>query len=368
MALDLDYRTADVISEALGGRPDLGNVSLRQAIGIYTAQKAAETIEYAKANSRFYAEKLGDLTSENWTEIPFTTPEELREREMDFLCVSPSEISRIVTLKTSGTTGKPKRIYFTEEDQQLTVDYFSNSMRLIADETDKVLILMPASSDGSIGKLLGKGTRGQGIEVIEYGEPFKATAEEGETTNASAVEAAEILDLIRREGVTCVVAKPTAMIALERALSRDLEGGGEEIYLRSILLSGEFVPNQIVMSLEDTFQAMIFEHYGMTEMGLGCAVSCGYGKGYHVREEDLFVELINPLTGEVVKGESPKTPGYSNYGEIVFTTLTRKGMPFIRYRTGDFSRWILDQCPCGSQLKRLDKVVPGEENGGTNGR
>ncbi len=118
-----------------------------------------------------------------------------------------------------------------------------------------------------------------------------------------------------------------------------------------------------MMLLEETFGCCVYEHYGMTEMGLGCAVSCGYGRGYHVREADLYIELINPITGQVVEGEGRK-PGYSNYGEIVFTTLTRKGMPFIRYRTGDFSRWILEPCPCGSVLKRLDKVAPREEKKG----
>ena len=354
MALYLDTRTAEIVSDALAGRMEPADMTLRQAIGIYTAEKAAETVNYAKANSRFYAEKLSDYTGDGasgWTDIPFTTPDELRERDMDFLCVSPSEISRIVTLNTSGTTGKPKRIYFTEEDQQLTIDYFNHGMRLIIDGTDKVLILMPSSSEGSIGRLLGRGIRDMGAQAIEYGEPFKT----------GAAEAADILKLMRDEKVTSVVVTPTHMVALARALNREIESGGEAIYPRSILLSAEYVPDKTVMMLEDTFQCMIFEHYGMTEMGLGCAVSCGYGRGYHVREADLFIELINPITGEVVKGESPRTPGFSNYGEIVFTTLTRKGMPFIRYRTGDFSRWILQDCPCGSQLKRLDKVVPGED-------
>lgn len=349
MALDLDVRTAEIISEALSGRPDItDSMTLRQAIGIYTAEKAAQTVEYAKENSRFYAEKIGSLTAADWEKIPFTTVDELREREMDLLCVSPSEISRIVTMQTSGTTGKPKRIYFTEDDQALTVDFFNHGMRLIVDGSDKVLILMPSRSEGSIGKLLGRGLGDMGVSSIEYGVPQKKDSE-------------KILALIRDEGVTCVVASPTHMVALARAASKEADSDGRQTYLRSILLSAEFVPDKTVLMLEDVFQAMVFEHYGMTEMGLGCAVSCGYGKGYHVREADLFLELINPVTGEVVKGESPKTPGYSNYGEIVFTTLTRKGMPFIRYRTGDFSRWILTPCPCGSQLKRLDKVYSGED-------
>lgn len=398
MALDLDIWTADIVSRALGGRPDLGNVTLREAIDIYTEEKLRETFEYVKANSRYYGEKFADIelgksetdggtpngaAPAGWEQIPFTTPEQLCEREMDLLCVSPSEISRIVTMQTSGTTGKPKRIYFTEADQELTMDFFDHGMRLIVDETDTILVLMPARSEGSIGRLFGDAVRRFGAKAIEYGVPFMDTNEpekaeekaadgaDGQTADGAAAgtwkqsnkteEADQILQIIRDEGVTCVLATPTHMVALARALERQVAAGADEIYLRSILLSAEFVPNKTVMMLEEVFQAMVFEHYGMTEMGLGCAVSCGYGRGYHIRETDLYIELINPITGEVVHGESPKTPGFSNYGEIVFTTLTRKGMPFVRYRTGDFSRWILEPCPCGSQLKRLDKVYPGEE-------
>lgn len=345
MALDLDIWTVDKLSGYFGGRPDVANVTLREAIDKYTGEKLMETVEYAKANSPFYREKIGEAA---FADIPFTTPDELKEREKEFLCVSPSQISRIVTLQTSGTTGKPKRIYFTEEDQQLTVDYFNHGMRLIIDETDKVLILMAASSEGSVGRLLGKGIREMGAKTIEYGLLDRNDSE-------------KILKLIRDEGVTSIVALPTHMIALARQAEKEAASGKGESFLRSVLLSGEFIPDNTAILLENVFGCMVFEHYGMTEMGLGCAVACGYNRGYHIRETDLYIELINPLTGEVVPERDGKnTPGFSNYGEIVFTTLTRKGMPFIRYRTGDFSRWILGDCPCGSSLKMLDKVVPGD--------
>ena len=86
----------------------------------------------------------------------------------------------------------------------------------------------------------------------------------------------------------------------------------------------------------------------MTEMGLGCAVSCGELIGCHIRESDLYLEIIDPKTGQVLPdGEE---------GEVVFTTLTRKGMPFIRYRTGDWSSFINEPCQCGSILKRISRV------------
>ncbi|MCQ2545122.1 MAG: AMP-binding protein [Clostridia bacterium] len=339
MALELDIWTVEKLSDYFGGRPDLAGISLREAIDKYTAEKLAEVLEYAKANSSFYKEKIGDL---EFTDIPFTTADELRDREKEFLCVEPGEAGLV--LQTGGTTGKPKSIYFTEEDYRLDEEYFAQALRLVADETEKVLVLV----SGSMGKNLAEALKKIGAQVIEYGQPGKKESE-------------KILKLIRAEGVTTIVASATHMIALARQTEKEMEAGMEDVYLRSVLLVGEFVPENTVLMLEDVFQCMVFEHYGMVEMGQSCGIACGYSRGYHIREADLYIELINPLTGEVVPEESGKnTPGFSNYGEIVVTTLNRRGMPLIRYRTGDFSRWILTDCPCGSSLKMLDKVVPGD--------
>ena len=367
----------------------------RDEIEQYTAKKLKETVSLAVANSPFYREKLKDFLPEaeattaeisgtesagmrseyedvpvtatadiidkkTFARLPFTTADELRSRGSEFLCANYNEISRIVTLDTGGSTGEPKRIYFTEEDQQLTVDYFENGMQLIVGSSDKVLILMPAKMPGSIGRLLAQGLENFGAKVVAYGLPKMHS-------NAADAEAARLLELIKKEQITSVVALPTHMGALAKvaldsvgsAASSDVNSDGKEkshvmphdaLKLRSVLLSAEYVSQEDVELIEKAFACKVYEHYGMTEMGLGCAVSCGQGEGYHIREADLYIEIIDPETGENIEDE--------RIGEIVFTTLTRKGMPFIRYRTGDYSRWITEECPCGSILKRIAKVGP----------
>ena len=107
-------------------------------------------------------------------------------------------------------------------------------------------------------------------------------------------------------------------------------------------------PRRLSMSWHRSWGCPVFEHYGMTEMGLGGGVQCSAHKGYHLREADLLFEIIDPRTGQPVPdGET---------GEVVFTTLTRKAMPLIRYRTGDLARFIPGPCPCGTLLKRLDRI------------
>ncbi|MBQ3321535.1 MAG: hypothetical protein IJH05_01675 [Firmicutes bacterium] len=303
MALDLDNWTAEYLSEELADRDDLGLMTLRQAIDLYTREKLTAILE--KTNY------------DRWIEIPVTKSAE------------------------------------QNADLQRELDFCIGSLRMVIDETDTVLLLMPLEG-GDPGWLFAQGIEIIGAKAIPYGEAF------AEKETGGRKEADQILQIIRDERVTCVIATPTHMVALARAAARQVEAGAEEIYLRSVLLTGGFAPDKTVMLLEETFQAMVFEFSAIPEAGLGITVSCGYGRGGHIREADLFIELINPATEEVIRFESPKTPGFSNYGEIVLTTLNREDAPLIRYRTGYYSRWIFGTCPCGSQLKRLDKIIPGE--------
>jgi phenylacetate-CoA ligase len=118
--------------------------------------------------------------------------------------------------------------------------------------------------------------------------------------------------------------------------------------IESVLLSTDYVPRAIAKTLEEVWGCRVFAHYGMTEMGLGGGVECEALDGYHLREGDLYFEVVDHETGEVCSDGA--------VGEVVFTTLTRQGMPLIRYRTGDIARIIPQTCPCGSVLRRMDRV------------
>jgi phenylacetate-coenzyme A ligase PaaK-like adenylate-forming protein len=100
--------------------------------------------------------------------------------------------------------------------------------------------------------------------------------------------------------------------------------------------------------LEKVWGCRVFTHYAMTEMGHGGGVECEALDGYHLREADLYFEVVDYKTGEACRD--------GDIGEVVFTTLTRQGMPLIRYRTGDIARMIPEPCPCGSVLRRMDYV------------
>lgn len=304
----------------------------RKAIESYQLEKLKETFQRVVSCSPFYADlyKNRKLESmEDLKNLPFITSQDLCDHGLEMLCVSPGQISRIVSMETSGTAGKPKRIYFTEEDQQLTVHFFHHGMKLIVNASDVFMILMPCQTVGSIGVLLQEALERSGLKVIPYGIPRGDDIE-------------QILHIMEREQVTGVVALPSHLKAIAK------ESGKYTIPIRSVLLSAEYVSEEARNVIKEAWNCKVFEHYGMTEMGLGCAVHCPQLDGFHIRECDLYIEIIDPVTGRVLPdGEE---------GEIVFTTLTRKGMPLIRYRTGDWSSFKKEPCACGSVLKSLTRV------------
>jgi phenylacetate-coenzyme A ligase PaaK-like adenylate-forming protein len=308
----------------------------RFALENYQLRKLQETVAYARQHSPFYRSLLQGVCDEEFTSLadiarlPFTTAAELREDELRFLCVSQGEIERVVTLNSSGTTAPPKRLHFTAEDLELTVDFFHHGMSTLVKPDERVLILMPGELPGSVGDLLVKGLGRMNVAGIVHG---------------LVRDAGEVLDRIAAEEIDCLVGLPVQVLALARHPNAARLAPGR---LKSILLSADYVPAAVVRELTAVFGAAVFNHYGMTEMGLGGGVECRHLCGYHLREADLFFEVVDPESGHPLpEGE---------LGEVVFSTLTRRGMPLIRYRTGDLARFLPDPCPCGTVLRRLERV------------
>lgn len=302
----------------------------RQAVEAWQLNRLNETLALVRAKSAFYRELFAGMPErlqslDDLQKFPFTTSEDIRRSPLKFVCVSQDQIQRVVTLQTSGTMGAPKRLFFTADDQELTIDFFGVGMSTLTRPGDRVMILLPGETPGSVGDLLRLGLLRQGREPIPYGpvrDPLAA------------------LDKIDQSKADCLIGSPTQVLGLAR---RWLPHRRKP---RSVLLSTDYVPKAIVKILEEVWGCEVFNHYGATEMGLGGGVECEAHAGYHLREADLYFEIINPHTGEPA--------GVGEYGEVVVSTLTRRGMPLIRYRMGDRSRFILGRCPCGTILKRME--------------
>jgi phenylacetate-coenzyme A ligase PaaK-like adenylate-forming protein len=306
------------------------------AIHSYQMDKLAETVAYASRNSPFYREKFAAISgmdrvdAEMFALLPFTSEEELRRHGAEMLCVSQDEVARIITMQSSGTTGPPKRLFFSEDDLEQTLDFFHHGMQPLVSSGERVLILLPGKTPDSAGDLLARGLARMEVGSHIYG----LVADPVEAVKALVAHPCEV-----------ILGFPVQILALARcAAALKIDMGR----IRSVLLCSDYISKAVCHALSELWQCQVFSHYGTVETGLGGGVECEARSGCHLRETDLFFEVICPQTGTVL------APG--EFGEIVFSTLHRRAMPLIRYRTGDYGRLLAGPCPCGSSIRRLDRV------------
>lgn len=304
----------------------------RPRLETWQLQKLQQVMAYLRTRSRFYRERLAGLKEPDeladLAHFPFTTASDLRQNPAAFICVPQPEIERMVTLPTSGTIGAPKRLAFTAEDLELTVDFFQKGMSTFAEPGDRVLILLPGGRPASVGDLLAQGLARLGAEAVPHG-PVENPM--------------ETLETICRQQTSVLVGAPVQVLSLVRC------AGAFPVPVRRVLLSTDHVSQAVKQAIEAAWDCTVYNHYGMTEMGLGGGVECQACQGYHLREADLLFEVVDVENGTVLlDGEE---------GEVVFTTLTRRGMPLLRYRTGDMGRFLPEDCPCGTSLKRLERIT-----------
>jgi phenylacetate-CoA ligase len=308
----------------------------RAALARWQRDRLHEVVAWARGHSPFYRRLYAHLSTfgpeDHWStvDLPFVETSDLREHGLDMVCVSLGDIARVVTIPTSGSTGPPKRLWFTEEDLELTIDHFRHGMRALVEPGNRVLVLMPGATPGSVGALLHLALARDAVDTEAYG--FVDTCE-GVTRR------------IMEYGADCLVGVPSQVLRLARSREGRTIPHGR---IRSVLLSGDHVSASLRAAIEQAWGCDVFEHYGSTETGLGGAVQCRAFAGLHVREADLLCEVIDPCSG------SPLPDGEE--GELVVTTLTRRGMPLIRYRTGDAARLSPDTCACGSMLRCLSRL------------
>ena len=311
----------------------------REALSAWQLARLRAVTAYVRARSSFYRRRLpeGELRSlDDFAAFPFTTPDDLRRFHRELLCVSPDQVDRIVTLRTSGSSGEPKRLCFTRADQDRTAQYFGRGMAEFIRPGERVMSLFPGESPGSLNDLLGRGLS------EELGSPllvrFPAPPDGCDA----------VLEDILRERVTALVGSASLLLPLVRRSAETGRAGALARQVDSVLLAAEYVPEEVRQELVRVWRCRVNEHYGMTETALGGAVGCPVPGGYHIWASDLYYEIVDPDTGlPLPEGEE---------GETVVTTLMREAMPLIRYRTGDISRFVPGPCPCGSVLPRLERV------------
>lgn len=267
---------------------------------------------------------------EDIQKMPFTVKNDLRDHYPYGLFAEPME--NIVRLHaSSGTTGKPIVAGYTRDD-------LDNWAECIARLTTAAGATKQDIAQISFGYGLFTGAFGlhQGLEKI------------GTTIiPISSGNTERQINIMRDFGATILIATPS--YALYMAEVAEKMGALKDIHIKYGIFGSEASTEEMRQELERRWGCLATENYGLTEvMGPGVSGECEYKCGMHINEDHFLCEIINPETGEVLpEGEE---------GEMVITTLTKQGIPMIRYRTRDITRLIPEKCACGRTTMRMEKI------------
>ena len=263
--------------------------------------------------------------------IPYTTKADFRDNyPFGMFAVPVKDVVRLHA--SSGTTGKPTVVGYTKND----IDMWSDCMaRLVtaAGATDEDIVQI------SFGYGLFTGALG-----LHYGlEKIGATVVPCSSGNTE-----KQVMLMKDFGTTALVSTPSyalriGEVAQEMGVSRD------EIKLRLGLFGSEGCTAEMRKQIEDYLGVMATDNYGMSELiGPGVSGECQERCGLHFNEDYFLPEIVDPETLEArPEGE---------YGELLVTTLTKEGIPLLRYRTRDITKLNYEPCKCGRTHARMEKV------------
>ena len=284
-----------------------------------------ETLVRLKEREGFYRDYPSKLDSlSDLHKLSFTTAADLSAHPGQFLLTSQSEVSRVISGATSGTTGPAKRVFYTAKDTEHTVGFFAAGILEMLSEGEKCCIAFPFSGPFGLGDLIARAVERLGAVPIKAGL--------GQSWR-------ELIAIVKETRPETYIGFPVTLLSLVRIY-------GENFPIKRALVSGDACPKGVMEELEKALGSKLYPHYGSRECGLGGAVTCPAFEGMHLRENHIIPEIIDENGNVLPDGE---------YGELVITTIGSEAMPLIRYRTGDYTR-ILPQCPCGGVTRRIDTV------------
>ena len=264
--------------------------------------------------------------------IPPTTKADLRDNyPFGLLAVPMKEIVRVHA--SSGTTGKPTVVAYTRED----LDMWSEIMA-------RIIAAAGVGPDDIAQVCFGYGLF-TGALGLHYGLERLGCA----VVPSSSGNSEKQVMLMHDFGTTTLIATPTYALYLGE-LAREMGYGPDDFKLRIGLFGSEGCTTEMRTKIEERLGLFATDNYGMSELiGPGVSGECELRCGLHFAEDHFIPEIVDPETLEArPDGEA---------GELLVTTLTKKGMPLLRYRTRDLTRITREPCACGRTTARMDKVM-----------
>jgi phenylacetate-CoA ligase len=277
--------------------------------------------------------RVADINGvEDIRKLPFTTKDDLRNQYPDgMLAMSVEQMNRMHA--SSGTTGSPTCVFYTKNDIQTWADLMARCMYGVGIRPEDVFQNMSG---------YGLFTGGLGIH---YGAENLGCC----TIPAGAGNSKRQIKLLKDFHVSVIHIIPSYALHLAtvfEAMGMD----PKSLDLRVAIIGAEPHTEAVRKRVEEIYGIKVYNSYGLSEMnGPGVAFECMEQNGMHIWEDAYVAEILDPETLEPVPD--------GEIGELVLTTLTREGMPLIRYRTKDLTRFLPGDCACGRTHRRLDRIL-----------
>lgn len=303
------------------------------------SKRLVKQVERVYHNVEFYRKRMqeagvepGDIKGiEDLHKLPYTTKADLRDTYPFGLLATPmSEIVRVHA--SSGTTGKATVVAYTRHDLEIWQECVARALT------------MAGIGKGDIIQIAyGYGLFTGGLGAHGGAEYLGATVVPQSTGNTQ-----KLVTMMKDFGVTAIACTPSYLLHIAETLEK--EGLVDTVKLKTAVCGAEPWTEAMRKQIEEKLHIHAHDIYGLSEiMGPGVACDCEYHHGLHVFEDHFLPEIIDPETLE------PLGPNQS--GELVFTSLTKEGLPLLRYRTKDLTSISYDKCECGRTLARISRFT-----------
>lgn len=299
-----------------------------------------ELVWYLYDNVKFYKEKFkekgihpNDIKSiEDIENLPFTNKTDLRDNyPFGLFAVPMEEIVRIHA--SSGTTGKPTVVGYTQSDIEIWSEVMARS-----------LVSSGATKNSIVQNAYGYGLFTGGLGVHYGAERIGATV-----IPISGGNTARQILILEDFGPDIITCTPSYSLYLAEEIEKK-NIKIENLKLKYGIFGAEPWSEAMRNEIEKRLKIKAINIYGLSEIiGPGVANECLEQAGLHIYDDHFYPEIIDPATGKRVKD--------GEIGELVITTLTKKGIPLLRYRTRDLTRIISEPCKCGRTHPRIDRIM-----------
>lgn len=296
-------------------------------------QKVYDNVKPYRAKMDAIKLKPTDIKGiEDIHKLPFTTKADLRENyPFGMLAVPKSKIIRLHA--SSGTTGK-----------LTVVGYTKNDIALWADCCARALVSVGASKHSTVHIAYGYGLFTGGLGMHYGAEKLGAI-----TVPVSSGNTSRQIQLIKDFEADILCCTPSYAVYIAEEMAK-MGISPKEVSLKYGVLGAEPWTNEMRREIEARLNIKAYDIYGLSEIsGPGVAIECAYQVGSHIQDDHFYPEIISEDTLEPLS--------YGQKGELVFTTLTKEGLPLIRYRTRDITALNNSVCRCGRTSVRIDRIA-----------